>query len=89
MWLAGNIGHYSADQPRILIDGKPRRAPWIDPGDLDARGGVVVWMAGDPDAVPADLAQAAGNALVQPPLVLPMRLGNGEVKIGWGIIPPS
>ena len=87
-WLAGNIGHYSADQPRILIDGKPRRTPWIDSGDLDARGGVVVWMAGDPDAVPADLAQAAGNALVQPPLVLPMRRGNGEVKIGWGIIPP-
>jgi hypothetical protein len=88
MWLGGNIAHYAADQPRTLIDGNPRRAPWIDPGDLAASGGVVVWMTSDLQAVPAALARAAGNAAVQPPLTLPMRWGNGEVKIGWGIIPP-
>jgi hypothetical protein len=88
MWLGGNIGHYSADRPRPLIDGDPRRAPWIDAGDLAASGGVVVWMAGDLHAVPASLAGTARNAAVQPPLTLPMRHGNGEVRIGWGIIPP-
>ena len=30
MWLGGNIAHYSPDQPHVLIDGLPRRAPWID-----------------------------------------------------------
>jgi 4-amino-4-deoxy-L-arabinose transferase-like glycosyltransferase len=89
MWLGGNIGHYSADHPRTLIDGDPRRAPWIDTADLAARGGVVVWMSGDLHAVPAALARAAGNAAVQPPLTLPMRRGKGEVTIGWGIIPPK
>jgi 4-amino-4-deoxy-L-arabinose transferase-like glycosyltransferase len=88
MWLGGNISHYSPDHPRTLIDGNPRRAPWIDTADLAARGGVVVWMVGDRHAVPAPLAPAAGNAAVQPPLTLPMRRGNAEVTIGWGIIPP-
>jgi 4-amino-4-deoxy-L-arabinose transferase-like glycosyltransferase len=87
MWLGGNIGHYSPDHPRTLIDGNPRRAPWIDAADLAARGGVAVWMVGDRHAVPAPLAQAAVNAAVQPPLTLPMRRGNAEVTIGWGIIP--
>jgi hypothetical protein len=87
MWLGGNIGHYSPDHPRTLIDGNPRRAPWIDTGDLAARGGVVVWMVGDRHTVPAALAKVARNAAVQGPLTLPMRRGNGEVTIGWGIIP--
>ena len=87
MWLGGNIGHYSVDHPRTLIDGDPRRAPWIDLRDLAASGGVVVWTAGDPRRLPAAYATAAHNAVVQPPLTLPMRRGNGEVTVGWGIIP--
>lgn len=88
MWLGGNIGHYSADQPRTLIDGDPRRAPWIDLGDLAANGGVVVWTGSDPQRLPGSYAAVAGNATVQPPLTIPMRRGNGEVTIGWAIIPP-
>jgi 4-amino-4-deoxy-L-arabinose transferase-like glycosyltransferase len=86
MWLGGNISHYSTDHPRTLIDGDPRRAPWIDLGDLAASGGVVVWSAGDRYTVPEPYAAVAGNAAVQPPLTIPMRRGNGEVTIGWGII---
>ncbi len=88
MWLGGNISHYSADHPRTLIDGDPRRAPWIDLDDLAASGGVVVWTIGDPHVVPPPYASAARNALVQSPFILPMRRGNGEVTVGWGIIPP-
>src|SRR5262249_44874510 len=29
MWDGGNVAHYAAEQPRVLIDGNPRRAPWI------------------------------------------------------------
>jgi hypothetical protein len=89
MWLGGNIGHYSADQPRTLIDGDPRRAPWIDLGDLAASGGVVVWTAGDLHTVPAAYAAVAQNATMQPPLTIPMRRGNGELTVGWGIIPTA
>jgi 4-amino-4-deoxy-L-arabinose transferase-like glycosyltransferase len=89
MWLGGNIGHYSVDHPRTLIDGDPRRTPWIDLRDLAASGAVVVWIADDPHVVPEVYAAAARNATVQPPLTLPNRRGNGEVTIGWAIIPPA
>jgi 4-amino-4-deoxy-L-arabinose transferase-like glycosyltransferase len=88
MWLGGNIGHYSEDHPRTLIDGDPRRAPWIDLGDLAVSGGVVVWTVGDPHTIPEPYAAVASKAAVQPPLTIPMRRGNGEVTIGWAIIPP-
>jgi 4-amino-4-deoxy-L-arabinose transferase-like glycosyltransferase len=88
MWVGGNISHYSADHPRTLIDGAPRRAPWIDPGDFAASGGVVVWVDSVPTVVPAAYAAAARNVVVQPPFTLSMRRGIGEVTVGWGIIPP-
>ncbi|MBO0750892.1 MAG: glycosyltransferase family 39 protein [Bradyrhizobiaceae bacterium] len=88
MWLGGNIAHYSADHPRTLIDGDPRRAPWIDLGNLAAAGGVAVWIEDHPQAVPAAYAAVAPNAVVQPPFTLRYQRGNGEVTIGWAIIPP-
>ena len=48
MWDGGNVAHYAPSHPRVLIDGKPARAPWIDLNDLKARGAVVAWTAGDP-----------------------------------------
>jgi Dolichyl-phosphate-mannose-protein mannosyltransferase len=89
MWLGGNIGHYSADHPRTLIDSDPHRAPWIDLGDLAASGGVVVWIGGDLHTLPAAYAAAALKSTVQPPLTIPMRRGNGAVTVGWGIIPAA
>jgi 4-amino-4-deoxy-L-arabinose transferase-like glycosyltransferase len=88
MWIGGNISHYSADHPRTLIDGDPRRAPWINLDDLAASGGVVVWTDGDPLVAPASYARAASSAAIQPPFTLQQRRGNGEVTVGWGIIPP-
>jgi 4-amino-4-deoxy-L-arabinose transferase-like glycosyltransferase len=88
MWLGGNIGHYSPDHPRTLIDGDPRRAPWIDLGDIAFSGGVVVWTTGDLNTIPEPYAAVAGNAAVQPPFTVPMRRGNGELTVGWAIIPP-
>jgi 4-amino-4-deoxy-L-arabinose transferase-like glycosyltransferase len=87
MWLGGNIGHYAPEHPRTLIDGNPRRAPWIDLKDLAARGGAVVWTSDNSTTVPERYAAVAGNAVVQPPFVLPMRRGNGEIYVGWAIIP--
>ncbi len=68
MWDGGNLAHYSPDQPQVLIDGLPRRAPWIDLDDLRAKGAVVVWTAGDTAHLPAQFAAVAGAAEVEPPL---------------------
>jgi hypothetical protein len=47
MWEGGNVGHYAPEQPRVLIDGDPRRAPWIDLGDLRSKGAVVLWTCSE------------------------------------------
>jgi 4-amino-4-deoxy-L-arabinose transferase-like glycosyltransferase len=88
MWVGGNIAHYAAEHPRVLIDGEPHRAPWIDLADLKARGAVVVWTEGDRTTVPAALGALAGGAQIQPPLALPDRRGDTMV-VGWGIVPPQ
>jgi hypothetical protein len=69
----------------VLIDGRPGRAPWIDLGDLRAKGAVVVWT-GDSRALPYRLF--ADEAEIQPPFTLPMRLGKGTVTVNWAVLRP-
>jgi 4-amino-4-deoxy-L-arabinose transferase-like glycosyltransferase len=88
IWHGGNIAHYSPDRPRLLVDGNPRRSPWIDPSDLRARGAVAVWAAGDGVEPPAAHRQLAAELVVQAPITLPMRAGGGKVVIGWAILHP-
>ena len=89
MWDGGNLAHYSPDQPQVLIDGEPRRAPWIDLGDLRKKGAVVVWTQGDVSTLPAQFAAIAPDAEVGLPFDLPMRRGYGIVHVGWAILKPQ
>jgi len=89
MWVGGNVAHYSADRPRVLIDGSPARAPWINLADLKARGAAVVWVVGDRTSVPPEYRAVAGDAQVGAPFRLPGRKGVGEVEVGWAILPPG
>lgn len=89
MWTGGNVAHYAPEHPRNLIDGEPRRAPWIDLADLKTRGAVVVWTEEDSAHVPARLAAVTTGAQVQPPFALPYRQGKGEARFGWAILPPT
>jgi hypothetical protein len=89
MWDGGNLAHYSPSQPRVLVDGEPKRAPWIDLADLKARGAVVVWTDGDPNKLPAKFKAVADGAAVQPPFTLPYRRGPGSVSVGWAILKPQ
>jgi hypothetical protein len=88
MWVGGNVAHYSADRPRVLIDGSPARAPWIDLADLKARGAAVVWVVGDRASVPPEYRAVAPEAQVGAPFTLPSRNGIGAVEVGWAILPP-
>lgn len=89
MWDGGNVAHYAREQPRVLIDGDPRRAPWIDLGDLRSKGAVVVWTDGDPKVMPVRLRSIAGDAQVQPPFTLPFRRGDHVLTVGWAILRPQ
>jgi len=88
MWDAGNVAHYAPDHPRVLIDGSPERAPWIDLADLRTKGALVVWTAGDLTVVPPGLRSVAADAAVQPPLLLHYRRGDSSLQIGWAILYP-
>lgn len=88
MWDGGNVAHYSPDQPRVLIDAKPERAPWIDLNDLYARGAVVVWTSGDLHALPVTYRNIAVDAQVQPSFTLRARRGDTTVDVGWAILLP-
>ncbi len=89
MWDGGNLAHYSPDQPQVLIDGEPARAPWIDLDDLRRKGAVVVWTQSDPRVLPPPLAAIAPGAEVGAPFDLPMRRGYGAVHVGWAILKPQ
>jgi hypothetical protein len=89
MWDGGNLAHYSLDQPQVLVDGLPARAPWIDLGDLRKKGAVVVWTQGDTAQLPPQFSSIAPNAEVGAPFDLPMRRGFGAVHVGWAIVKPQ
>jgi hypothetical protein len=90
MWLAGNLAHYSADQPQVLIDGLPHRAPWVDLKDMQAKGAVLVWNVDDLTHLPAVFAAVAPNAQVGTPFILPARRSGASVEhIGWAILLPQ
>jgi Dolichyl-phosphate-mannose-protein mannosyltransferase len=91
MWVGGNVAHYAPSHPRLLVDGKPSRSPWIDLNDLRAKGAVVVfWTDGDRNTLPAEYKTIAEGAVVQPPIdVHYLRAdlrGDPLVHIGWAIL---
>jgi 4-amino-4-deoxy-L-arabinose transferase-like glycosyltransferase len=89
MWDGGNLAHYSPDQPQVLIDGLPQRAPWISLDDLHKKGAIVVWTERDPQELPAQFAAIAPGAELGAPFDLPMRRGTGAVHVGWAILKPQ
>jgi hypothetical protein len=88
MWEGGNVAHYAPEHPRVLIDGKPARAPWIDLADLRNKGALVVWTVGDLSAVPVEMRAIAADAAVQPAFLLPFRRGDSNLNVGWAILQP-
>jgi 4-amino-4-deoxy-L-arabinose transferase-like glycosyltransferase len=89
MWDGGNVEHYAPSHPRVLVDGRPERAPWIDLADLKAKGAVVVWTDGDLNQVPEEYRAVAPNAQVQAPLRLHYRDSTTLLEVGWAIVPPA
>jgi hypothetical protein len=89
MWDGGNVGHYARERPRVLIDGSPRRAPWIDLADLRSKGAVVVWTGSDPRVLPPAFRSVAEDAEIQAPFALPYRRGSGVVEVGWAVLRPQ
>ncbi len=89
MWDGGNVAHYAASHPRVLIDGRPERAPWIDLNDLKARGALVLWTDSDPTLMPVAFRTVAADAAIQPPFQLKALRGDHITTVGWAILQPK
>jgi hypothetical protein len=91
MWDGGNVSHYAEarPQPRVLIDGVPRRTPWIDLADLRARGAALVWTESDPQVMPPAFAALAPGVRPGTPFDLPFHRGGRMLHVGWAILPPQ
>jgi 4-amino-4-deoxy-L-arabinose transferase-like glycosyltransferase len=89
MWVGGNIAHYAPERPRVLIDGNPRRAPWIDLADLKAKGALLLWVDRNLTELPEAFRAVAGNAHIQQPFSLPFRAGGLTLEVGWAVLPPE
>jgi hypothetical protein len=88
MWDGGNVSHYAPSHPRVLVDGEPKRAPWIDIADVRREGAVVVWTNSDPKKMPVGFRKIAADAAIQPSFVLHHRLGSIRTTVGWAILFP-
>lgn len=91
MWIGGNVAHYAKERPRVLIDGDPRRTPWIDLNDLRRKGAVVLWTDLDVKRVPSALGPIAAGAEVQLPLKMHFLRGDSHrwFIMGWAILRPQ
>lgn len=94
IWPAGNISHYAREgRPRVLIDGDPKRSPWIDIADLKRHGAIVVWIDFEREKLPTYAMDIAKDAVVQPPLHVRWLRRKGMVEddhgIGWAILKPE
>jgi hypothetical protein len=89
MWEGGNVGHYAPERPRVLIDGRPARAPWIDLADMRSKGAAIVWTEGDLKTLPLAYRQFSDRAVVQEPFEVPFRNGERKLGIGWAVLPPQ
>jgi hypothetical protein len=89
MWDGGNVAHYAPSQPRVLIDGAPKRAPWIDLADLKRQGAAVVWTDSNLHKLPREFRSVAQGAVIQTPITLPYRRGRGSISVGWAILAPA
>jgi 4-amino-4-deoxy-L-arabinose transferase-like glycosyltransferase len=88
MWEGGNIAHYAPERPRVLIEGRPARAPWIDIGDLRARGAIVIWAGGNPARQRQPFGVIAEEAEPQPPFTLPMQVSGIPLQFNWAVLRP-
>jgi Dolichyl-phosphate-mannose-protein mannosyltransferase len=89
---ASEVALASRDRPHVFPNGDPALAPWINEGDLRAKGAVVIWpIYRGNTAPPAALAANLPLFVPEAPLTLSwVRSGRLDpIRLGWAIIPPA
>jgi hypothetical protein len=98
-WRAGNVCCYAPQRPMLYSSGgvgyfvfDPEHVPWTDDADLRARGGVLLWDAGQfGDALPEIARLRFPAAEAQPPIILPYQTGAAAQpdRVGVAFVWPA
>jgi hypothetical protein len=85
--LASLVAARAASHPRLFID--EATTPWLTRKDIEARGAVVVWPAGDtPGTPPTDIASRVPGLVPEVPRVFdrPLQGFGVPLRVGWAVI---
>jgi hypothetical protein len=85
--LASLVAAGAASRPRLFID--EATTPWLTRKDIEARGAVVVWPAGDtPGTPPTDIASRFPGLVPEVPRVFdrPLQGFGVPLRVGWAVI---
>jgi 4-amino-4-deoxy-L-arabinose transferase-like glycosyltransferase len=97
VWLAGNIGWYSADRPSVVIWRNGPQSLDIDRAEVLRRGAIVVWSISDrkgrtlPEAQQevGEIREHYGPLLLQDTITLPGQHGTPDIRVGLAWLPPQ
>ena len=97
VWLAGNVGWYSADRPSVVIWRDGPQSLDIDRAEILRRGAVVVWSISDRKGhtLPADqqevdhIREYYGPLILQETLTLPGHHETPDIRVGLAWLPPQ
>ena len=74
-WVAGNVGFYYPGRVSVYADLSQKKSPWIDPGQMAARGGVILGSQGIDDASFKNWLAQFPRAEELEPITLPWQTG--------------
>jgi 4-amino-4-deoxy-L-arabinose transferase-like glycosyltransferase len=88
--LATLVAVGAPSRPHVYFGWAPQRSPWATPGDLVAKGGMLVWPAGENTGAPATLKTQFPAMVPEVPRsfsrsiqgILPL------IKVGWAVLRP-
>ena len=82
----------AASRPHVYFDWAPERSPWASAADIQNKGGLLVWPAGDNAGTPPAVLKTQVPALVpEVPRVFarPVQGLLPLVRLGWAVIRPA
>ncbi|MHA7776271.1 glycosyltransferase family 39 protein [Roseibium sp. M-1] len=90
MWSAANVTIHAPGRPSMFYLHDPVLSPWIDVGDVQEKGLMIVWRGGS-DRLPGEISALYPDAVRDGFLSFPYHSSADipEVTVNWLIVPPG
>ncbi len=87
---AGSVAHYSRFEPLARVDDDEQANPWAPDTLIADTGAIILWDAGDAEALPPEINARRPDAIYVETLTLPQQTGadTPPARIGVAVLPP-